>query len=75
MEFTGYEEASGPQDDMKLKPGEEPRATGQPRRYYRLTEKGKAAPDWEWSNPLLTLYGDQFPPEYFREKRRAKRYG
>jgi len=29
----------------------------QPRRFYRLTAKGKAASDIEWQDPLQTLYG------------------
>jgi hypothetical protein len=38
----------------------------QPRRYYRLTDKGKAAPDTEWQDPLQALYG------YPREVRSPK---
>ena len=30
---------------------------GQPRIYFRLTEKGKAAPDSQWANPHKALYG------------------
>jgi hypothetical protein len=29
---------------------------GQPRKYYRLTIAGKAAPDSAWANPLSALY-------------------
>jgi hypothetical protein len=29
----------------------------QPKRFYRLTDKGKAASDLEWQDPLQTLYG------------------
>jgi len=29
---------------------------GQPRKYYRLTVAGKAAPDSAWANPLSALY-------------------
>jgi hypothetical protein len=54
------EEASGPQDwDPNF----------QPRRYYRLTDKGKAATTTEVSDPIMTLY-----PKYSREMRSAKRY-
>jgi hypothetical protein len=28
----------------------------QPRRFYRLTEKGKTASDLEWQDPLQALY-------------------
>lgn len=38
----------------------------QPRRFYRLTAKGKAASDVEWQDPLQTLYG------YPREVRSPK---
>jgi len=38
----------------------------QPRRFYRLTAKGKAASDIEWQDPLQTLYG------YPREVRSPK---
>jgi len=31
------------------------------RMYYRLTEKGKEAPDEYWSNPLFTLYPEIGP--------------
>jgi hypothetical protein len=30
---------------------------GQPRRYYRLTDRGRGADDDEWANPLTALYG------------------
>ena len=30
---------------------------GQPRIYFRLTEKGKSAPDSQWANPHKALYG------------------
>lgn len=30
---------------------------GQPRIFFRLTEKGKAAPDSQWANPHKALYG------------------
>ena len=30
---------------------------GQPRVYFRLTEKGKTAPDSQWANPHKALYG------------------
>jgi len=33
----------------------------QPRRFYRLTNKGKTASDIEWQDPLQTLYN--YPPE------------
>ena len=45
-----------------------------PRVFYRLTRAGIEAPDWEWSNPIVTLYPDLFNLEYFREKNKKHRY-
>jgi hypothetical protein len=64
VEFTGKEETASMQDYCPEAP---------PRRYYRLTKKGKNAPDYEWSNPQLILYPER-PLEYFREKRRLRKY-
>lgn len=64
VEFTGKEEPASMQDYYPLAP---------PRKYYRLTTKGIEAPDYQWSNPQLTLY-PQRPLEYFREKRRQHKY-
>lgn len=43
----------------------------QPRRFYRLTEKGRSAPDTEWQDPLQTLY--HYPPEV-RSSKKLKYY-
>jgi len=48
VELTGKEEASSFQDHYP---------PGQPRRYFRLTDAGKAASEAAWSNPLFALYG------------------
>lgn len=48
IEFTGKEERSAFQDHHP---------SGPARRYFRLTEAGKTAPDTAWRNPLRTLYG------------------
>jgi len=64
VEFAGKEEPASIQDYYAEAP---------PRRYYRLTKKGKTAPDYEWSNPQLTLYPER-SLEYFREKRRQRKY-
>ena len=48
VESTGKEEASAFQDHYP---------PGQPRRYFRLTDAGKAASEAAWSNPLFALYG------------------
>ena len=47
-EFTGKEEPSSFQDNYPQ---------GQPRKYFRLTTAGMAAPDPLWANPHRTLYG------------------
>jgi len=50
VEETGKEEASAFQDHYP---------PGQPRRYFRLTDAGRAASDAAWANPQSTLYGNQ----------------
>jgi hypothetical protein len=67
VEFTGKEEESAVQETMPDYP------QAPPRRYYRLTQKGKEAPDYQWSNPQLTLYPER-GLEYFREKRQEHKY-
>lgn len=61
---TGEEEVSTLQDYYE---------DFEPRRYYRLTNKGIEAPDDEWANPHRTLY-PQFDLEYYRVKRRMHHY-
>jgi len=48
VEATGYEEPSVFQDHHP---------PGPPRRYFRLTQAGKAAPETAWRNPHRALYG------------------
>ncbi len=48
VEATGREELSEFQEKYPQ---------GQPRIYFRLTTKGKSAPDYQWANPHKTLYG------------------
>lgn len=43
----------------------------EPKRYFRLTGRGRAASDLDWFNPLRTLYGYSF--EETREKNRHSR--
>jgi len=50
IEFTGREENSVFQDHHPA---------GPPRRYFRLTEAGRAAPDSAWRNPRRALYGNR----------------
>ncbi len=47
VEFTGEEEPSEFQD--KYPPG-------QPRRYYRITAKGRAASEEDWEHPFIVQY-------------------
>jgi hypothetical protein len=48
VEPTGREEPSSFQDNYP---------EGQPRKYFRLTPAGRAAPDYLWANPHKELYG------------------
>lgn len=64
VEFTGKEEKASMQDYYPEAP---------PRRFYRLTKKGKSAPNQEWSNPQMTLYPER-GLDYFREKRSQRKY-
>jgi len=41
-------------------------------RYYRLSVKGKTAPEPDWYRPQLTLYPD-FTPQYFAMKNSERR--
>lgn len=70
VEFTGEEESSAFQDNYPPGPS---------RRYFRLTDKGRAAPDHEWSNPLMALYasrwgGEEAARSHLRELRRNRKY-
>jgi hypothetical protein len=67
VEPTGREEKSAVQEVMPDFPQAPPKI------YYRLTKKGREAPDWEWSNPQLTLYPER-GLDYFREKRKERKY-
>jgi len=48
VEPTGREEPSSFQDHYP---------PGPPRRYFRLTDAGRAAPETAWANPYRVLYG------------------
>ena len=48
VEPTGQEEPSSFQDHYP---------PGPPRRYFRLTDAGRAAPETAWANPYRALYG------------------
>jgi len=79
VEFTGVEEKSSIQENVeesRAKAGLEPYETP-PRKYYRLTKAGIEAPDYEWSNPLITCHpeiGGMRALDYFREKRKGRIY-
>jgi hypothetical protein len=70
VEPTGEEEKSamGGMPGARVKKGDKGTLVEvpQPRRFYRLTAKGKAASDIEWQDPLQTLYN------YPREVRSPK---
>lgn len=51
VEPTGKEEISAFQERYP---------DAEPRRYFRLTDRGRAASDFDWFNPLRTLYGYSF---------------
>ncbi len=69
VEETKETEASAAQQ-IDSKTGEIRNPAGKLRTYYRLTKKGREAPDAEWSNPLFVLYPETFfrhhspPPAY-----------
>lgn len=50
VEETGKVEPSAFQDHYPK---------GQPRRYYRLTKKGREAEEKSWANPQMALYGER----------------
>ena len=64
VEFTGREEESYIQGITYQ--------GAPPCRYYRLSAKGRAAPEHEWYRPQLTLY-PKFTPEYFSQKNVERR--
>jgi DNA-binding PadR family transcriptional regulator len=64
VEFTGREEESYIQSITY--------PDAPPCRYYRLSAKGKAAPEHEWYRPQLTLY-PEFTPEYYAQKNLERR--
>jgi hypothetical protein len=67
VEPTGKEEKSAVQEVMPDYPEAPPKI------YYHLTKKGIEAPDYQWSNPQLTLYPER-GLDYFREKRAQRKY-
>jgi hypothetical protein len=70
LKQLGWVERTGDQEKASLQDFYPP---APPRIYYSLTRKGIEAPDYQWSNPQLTLYPER-GLEYFREKRRQRKY-
>jgi hypothetical protein len=54
LQRLGWVEATGQEEPSEFQGHYPP---GPPRKYFRLTQKGKEASDDEWSNPHDTLYG------------------
>ena len=76
LQRLGWVEPSGREEPSAFQEHYPP---GPARRYFRLTEKGKAASNAQWSNPLLALYGDRWggeenAREHLRQIRRNHRY-
>ena len=78
LKMLGWVESTGEEEDsiMGGSPGSKVEKTSkgttlvevpQPRRYYRLTEKGRQATSDEWSDPLQALY------HYPRDQRSRKK--
>jgi len=61
----GFVEPTGREEESYIQSIDYPEAP--PCRYYRLSEKGRAALEHEWYRPQLTLY-PQFTPQYFAQK-------
>ncbi len=56
LQRLGWVEESGKEEPSAFQDHYPP---GQPRKYFRLTDAGKAASDTAWANPRLALYGQQ----------------
>ena len=54
VQKLGWVEKSGVVEESAF---QENYPRGKPRIYFRLTQKGKSAPDYLWSNPRKALYG------------------
>jgi len=56
LQRLGWVEPTGREEPSAFQEHHPP---GPPRRYFRLTEAGRAAPDTAWRNPRRALYGGQ----------------
>ena len=54
IQRLGWVEATGKEEPSSF---QEHYPSGQPRKYFRLTQAGREASDAVWSNPHLALYG------------------
>jgi hypothetical protein len=54
LERLGWVEPTGIKEPSSF---QQHYSRGQPRRYYRLTDKGHSASDYDWANPYAALYG------------------
>ena len=70
LKQLGFVEPTGREEESYIQGITYPEAP--PCRYYRLSAEGKAAPEYEWYRPQLTLY-PEFTPEYFAQKNRERR--
>ena len=70
LKQLGFVDLTGKEDESYIQGITYPGAP--PCRYYRLSAKGKAAPEHEWYRPQLTLY-PEFTPEYFAQKNSERR--
>jgi DNA-binding PadR family transcriptional regulator len=70
LKQLGFVEPTGREEESYIQGITYPEAP--PCRYYRLSAKGKEAPEYEWYRPQLTLY-PEFTPEYFSQKNSERR--
>jgi hypothetical protein len=70
LKQLGFVEPTGREEESYIQGITYPEAP--PCRYYRLSTEGKAAPEYDWYRPQLTLY-PEFTPEYFAHKNRERR--
>ena len=55
LQRLGWVEATGQEERSSFQEHHPP---GPPRRYFRLTEAGRVAPEMAWRNPFRALYGN-----------------
>ena len=71
LKQLGWIEPTGREEESYIQSVTYPEAP--PCRYYRLSAKGKASPEYEWYRPQLTLYPD-LTPEYFAQKNMERKH-